>query len=993
MRGRRARANVLNDVSDIPDGTSSQVPPKKRRVRFADVLSNDCLSLEDNSNGVRFLDVQDVALLGARPQRQSSRQKVNAGARSAPKAPARKTRSDKGKSKSLDSQRSIQLRKTSWKKKKKLQASHARSFIVYAINGKVAAKSRKARHALEARQDHKIRRLRSTSISPLAHQSPITTSLVSKKARKSVVARDLQQAIDKESTMSSASVSRTKAATALGISPEQVDEFGQWVQENRKVPKQPRLLRDDMISHLFATYGTAVSKKTLSKALHLMGFEFVDPKNDYFDNRRSLDSTQQHMQRVIVFMEFLEHHSEFFSVGYQDETSPCTNIKDHRLWTKADAPPSERYCQDFKPGKGPALSISAAVDVKSGEFIRKDGKVVGTVQYASSNEKSEKSKKRNMETGPRFAQLIGELCHTLSARYKGTIPVIFCDSPNIHRSAFSADISNKLSVSKMNLAKGDNSLKSVLLEQNLWRDDMTLKEAREIYRQSSHYRRRRMRFFTDVEVHAYIQRGILLFNANSCPDFNIIEQYWRHGHARYEKLGNQSKKELLDSWKAFLEEDDNAPFFERRKHRVEQMRRHALANPGAPKLRECDIARKTTKNGKRKWVELSVPTDSIEMLHEEILGTLDLHTDDAYNRLFAYAHYLNTVRMNGPAKGHSGVLMTDMPAFNFEEMWSQWESELKKQVQRIKSSSKSGSDAQGSTKNFEPPSKDRQIQTEAESKKKLRKSKKPEASMDQEVAVAVHVKPRAKVSNDQQNPASNHARNRATAIPSDLNEYMGDFGVVDYSRSMKEGLKEMRTYGSYISDTPLWCMMDLLKQYIPPTMQVMPLMRFQQVTFTVLRGHPQDIDPQRRQQFVRVDAQKVAGKTIIVFPAFINTDHYVLYVADTRTGIVALYNSKESCKVAEQVQALFLEYLQLLVPTRKWAASSSKCCQQLDESNDCAIYMISFIRSLIISRGTTIDSSDGPQAKESASLAKKRSIALRRRFAEEIDSKTLRVWQ
>lgn len=987
MRGRRQRTKVQNDVSSIQDDVPNVVPPKKRRVHFAEPIARHCVVSGSRS----IVD----SVLSVSPPRHHLSRRVQTQVRLFPKPAVRKTRSDKGLPKSSSNRSSIHSCKKSWKMSKRMQASHARSFIKYEINGKIAAKTRQSRHALETRQLQKLDRLRTSSVSPLARQSPITTTFVSRrrtekrKAAKRLQLGDVSNPCNNRTT----DAGKEDAARILGLSIDQIDQFDNWVQENRKVPNKPRLLREQMILHLHATFGIQVNKKRLSKALHALKFDFVDPKSDYFQNRRALDSTQQHMERVIVFLEFLEYNKENFSVACQDETSPSTNIKDLRLWTKADAPPSKRYCPDFKPGKGPALSISAAVDIKSGEFVRLNGKVVGTIKYASSDDKGKNGKKRNMETGANFARLIGNLCSALKVAHKATVPVIFCDSPNIHRSAFSADSSIKQSVSKMNLIKGDDSLKGILLDLGLWQDGMTLQEARNVYRTSEHYRQRRMGFFTDVEVHAFIQGGILLFNANSCPDFNIIEQYWRHGHALYEQLGNQAKKALLDSWTEFLEKHDNRPFLAKRKRRVEQMRRYALMNPGSPKLTEYDVKRKKSKDGKRKWIELDAPIEAITTLQQKLVGSRKLNSKDAYHRIFAYAHYLNTVRMNGPAKGHNGILLSEMPEFDFDKMWKEWEPNLRKQVEKVTAFLQEEADNV-----VRPETEHPSIKQATEQSKTATTSGKTGKEAKKSGAEAKKSGTEAKTSHKNETGTTTRVQSSTVKqkvaakerIPEDFVQYdEGGHGRINYAKDLQNDLVQMKLFGNFISDLPLWEMLDLLKPYIPQSLSVMPLMRFQQVTFTILTSTPSDVKTNQLMEYVKRDASKISGKHQILFPAFINSNHFVLYVVDPKNATITLYNSMVECAVHPDVCEQFVKYLQKLIPQKKWIQCQGACSRQIDGSNDCAIYMISFIRSLIVSNGSTVESTHGPQTKWS----KTSSIALRKRFADEIKTGELLVWE
>lgn len=291
-----------------------------------------------------------------------------------------------------------------------------------------------------------------------------------------------------------------------------------------------------------------------------------------------------------------------------------------------------------------------------------------------------------MENSASFCGYLGELMSTLKARYPNHIVVIVADSPNAHRKYTEGKNPRGSQMSKA-------ELKPHLEEMGVWRKSLTKAEAIDLFTGSEAEYRWLMDTIADAEKVAFAKGAILLWNGNTCPQFNSIERYWRAANQAFKEINQGTMAWLRSCWKTLVDGEQHAADFERRHYFSQQLRRFTFRHPEAPIAKEDHVLYVS-------W-EFQAPLETDELRHLLCLGNEDGDID--FQCLFAYVHYLNSTRNNGPVRNFSGMELDKAPAFDFDAMWTcRWKEMFEKSKHdvwkraRATENDESGSDNDGS---------------------------------------------------------------------------------------------------------------------------------------------------------------------------------------------------------------------------------------------------------------------------------------------------------
>lgn len=158
-------------------------------------------------------------------------------------------------------------------------------------------------------------------------------------------------------------------------------------------------------------------------------------------------------------------------------------------------------------------------------------------------------------------------------------------------------------------------------------------------------------------------------------------------------------------------------------------------------------------------------------------------------------------------------------------------------------------------------------------------------------------------------------------------------------------------------------------------------------------------EPQKERQSDEFDRfwRKAADKKYLVLPAHLeDRKHFVTVLVDTSNRAVTVYDSlftrAHHTRLSRFRRFLNRAYRQEETPyfSCRWADLNTP--QQADGSNDCAGFVMSFIRSLQKSGGRTIISRDGACVLFDKDARTELGLNMRERFREEIESKKLLEW-
>lgn len=289
--------------------------------------------------------------------------------------------------------------------------------------------------------------------------------------------------------------------------------------------------------------------------------------------------------------------------------------------------------------------------------------------------------KREMENSASFCGYLSSLFDTLKDRYPEHIVVIVADSPNAHRKYAEGKNPRASQMSKA-------QLKPHLQEMGLWRKSLSKADAIDMFAGSEAEYWWLMDTIADAEKVAFEKDAILLWNGNTCPQFNTIERYWRAANQAFKKINHGTMAFLRHCWQNLLDGEQHGADFERRHYLSVQLRRFSFRHPDAPIAREDEVSSKS-------WV-FQKPLETDELRQVLCLGSE--YGDIDFQCLFAYVHYINSTRNNGPVRNFSGMELDKAPAFDFETMWThRWKLMFEKsKVQARKHARAAGDDDAGS---------------------------------------------------------------------------------------------------------------------------------------------------------------------------------------------------------------------------------------------------------------------------------------------------------
>lgn len=950
---------------------------------------------------------------------------------------------------------------------------HARSYVGPNSRSAASATKRSKKEEsvrverLRAAQDQKDGRLRRpvsrtpTPASVMKRTPPSTSSARAKKKKKGPQRESLgaiKRVLEVNASISSDEPSQeeenigpcgenwTQAAKKLKISFDQAKEFDAWVQHNRKPKGKPHLTRLGMKDWLKQKHQVDPSDRSLSGALHELGYTYEEPKVTRFEINRALEAVKQHLQRKVVFQELLESRPDLFELGYHDEKTPTTTIKSQKVWTKKHGSSAMRANPDVGTGKGPGLNISAVLDVTSKRFVRDDqGHMVGNFNESQARDEAGAKKTENNYS---FRRVLSDAGTRMQDVHPNRVVVLPADAPNLHIGATSSTVLQPSSMNLKKVRKGSDpkqTLEAVLEEEGLWEEGMRKKEALEAYKGTESYLKYCMDRISDAEVECFSSGIVVLFQVNSRPEFNTIENYWRAGDAKYIAQGKPSITTLRDSWWEFMSSgggDD--PDFDRRHDRSQQLRRFALRYPDAERKNEADLKRKNTTTKlvdgvvkkKEKWRPQEAPHEKMAAL-SEMLG-LPAPQEEPFdeetlqmvrNTVFAYAHYLNTVRLHN----RKDFQLDLAPDFNFEAMWPRWQSLCEEQLRRLEELDAPAKAAwermvTGTTERKEAATKRKKQKVNSKAikvgktdkkpgNKKAKKAYEPESAWSHDVDEETKIlnvsrrttRSAAAPSTDAAQPLD--GKSRAAHVPawSMADLLYGDDesdAAVAVAESLPDPafdreleLQNMSQQGIMVSNHLVSDYLELLESQQNETDVVkrLNLNLFHAIAITDLGGAVPT--PEQDQVLLqRVGSVKRKGKFpqagILILPAFVHGNHFITVTVDIDAGIVRVFDSLEGNGPSEAQMARIIFFLSGVTPQNDWMWFTPDTPQQAPGSNDCALCTLSFVRSLIESEGTRILSKAGfSTMKKDVKGNQKIGAALRKRMVTELRDQELRAWK
>lgn len=443
----------------------------------------------------------------------------------------------------------------------------------------------------------------------------------------------------------------------FGLTLEQRNEFDAWVKANNDVDGAPPLTVSRMQKHLRDTYGAHWGEGSVRHLLHSLDYEYEDPGSGYLEGRRSLESSEAHARFFLPLIELLEADPRFLIV-YYDESNPNVNQFRTRAWvkSKAVATPEERKRRSRKPGKGQALNVSGAVSADFGGFVTdEDGVHIGSFLDRG---KARAAGEKHTADSDSFKEAILAIVDRVQAVHPNRICVVFMDSPNVHRKS-----EEKKAQRAVGMNRRDIEVKLTMA--NKWIDGMSLDQARKAYAETPEEYEALLDNLTDVEALLYEKGALVIFNINSQAMLNTVERYWRAANQHYKKSGGSSLKELQRAWCGVLDGEPSAETFNRRHMYSQEFRRFMFHHPKGSMIDESDVRHRAYKAQPR------IPCDALQHL----LG-LDAKSAVNFDLVFAYCHYVNSARINGPVKGYEGMVLTKAPRFAYDSMGPRWRKSL-----------------------------------------------------------------------------------------------------------------------------------------------------------------------------------------------------------------------------------------------------------------------------------------------------------------------------
>jgi hypothetical protein len=393
----------------------------------------------------------------------------------------------------------------------------------------------------------------------------------------------------------------------------------------------------------------------MSLLMGYLGYEYVDPGSGYQEGRRTLESTQAHSRLFIPLLELLESHPELFVVVYYDESTPHLHQYRRQIWTKRVdiSTAAERKVTSRLPGKGPSIHVSGAVGAEFGGFVQdEDGVHIGSFMEKQQAKASGEPVTENSDT---FSATILAIVDRILQLFPERIPVVVMDSPAMHRKS---EEKNNQRASSMSLQK----LEVVLRQTGGWEKSMSKKDAAAAYSGSVAEYEAQLANLTDIEALLYDCGALVLFNLNSQAMLNTVERYWRAANQAFKTIGGSTMKQLRACWIDVIDGARDDAAFQRRHNFSKQFRRFMFNNPQKQMIVENDVKRRAYQ-----------PQPPIDL--RELAELLELDQDDEdpnFDLLFAYFHYLNSSRINGPVKNYSGMVISNAPPFDFDVMWPKW---------------------------------------------------------------------------------------------------------------------------------------------------------------------------------------------------------------------------------------------------------------------------------------------------------------------------------
>lgn len=450
----------------------------------------------------------------------------------------------------------------------------------------------------------------------------------------------------------------------------------------------------------------------------------ITTKNGYYFAKSKAQTTKEHRNKWVPFLELLESDSAF-TVIYHDESQfrifgngPKSHIGPLNVHTEQEK--ALQHDEHAKTNVGPGFQVCTMISkddlcvvrqtTQSGTvegdgtactWVESDGKppTINSVgaERITGWVKSTQSKDKTTDNHESFLLSIEEGIKAQQRKHPKQTVVCVVDGAPTHTS-----LSGGMTPGEY-ILKAD--LEKLLQEQGYETTGMLQPEMMELYAKTSAFRAR----WSAAEELAEKLGAILLYLPNSHPYFNPIECLWRGGKSNYRKLGIKSMAALQEVINDYLGQDpsDESKASHARWHyNAQETRRHLFHNPDASHLTENDIKKKGKKKGTTKYVAQPWPEERLTPIKTLLNWQKGAKDVALYQR---YAHYLNQVRIY--SQGAHKILLSDVDEFEPTKIYDRGASEKRKKPKRTK-------------KEKDRPATDVQELTKGKKKKKKKKQTK-----------------------------------------------------------------------------------------------------------------------------------------------------------------------------------------------------------------------------------------------------------------------------
>lgn len=205
-------------------------------------------------------------------------------------------------------------------------------------------------------------------------------------------------------------------------------------------------------------------------------------------------------------------------------------------------------------------------------------------------------------------------------------------------------------------------------------------------------------------------------------------------------------------------------------------------------------------------------------------------------------------------------------------------------------------------------------------------------------------------------------------------------------------IQALKTSGRFVSSRVLDFYIALLKQdrtiVRGPAVAIFDAAQSQ--TWRLARGTPATmLDDSMKKKILTFQSLARTNK-MLMFPGCVR-NHFVTVVIDVESSRILWFDSLNGYTNEDFLHPVreFLWY----AFEEEFKIARLECPQQAEKSNDCAVFVLSFLRSLLESAGRTHVSEHGPLTEGNERQRLQRGKTLRERFAEEIIQKKLRAWK